>query len=114
MLIHRPANQAWSANKAEVDRLKQAQMHEVAVIKGHLGKAQQPCTLLLQSLAGLHHITTTSHCAPHVVSLAIHSCTVVCPRTALHDLFHSNSAFSEISWALSVAPLMSPKDTNRK
>jgi hypothetical protein len=39
MLNDRPANRAWSAYKAEVDRLKQAQVHEVAVIKGHLGEA---------------------------------------------------------------------------
>ncbi len=39
MLTYRPADWAWSAYKAEVDRLKQAQMHEVTVIKGHLGKA---------------------------------------------------------------------------
>ena len=35
-------------------------MHEVTVIKGHLGKAQQPRALLFQPLAGLHRAGYTS------------------------------------------------------
>lgn len=35
-------------------------MHEVTVIKGHLGKAQQPRALLFQPLAGLQRAGHTS------------------------------------------------------
>ena len=42
-----PADWARTAHKVEVDRLQQAQVHDVVVIKGHLGQAHQPGALFL-------------------------------------------------------------------
>ena len=53
-------------------------MHDVTVIKGHLGQAQQSCTLLLQPLAGLQSMTITVSAYMYILQDAgMHDVTVI-------------------------------------